>query len=62
MLCEGAAADWAAVYLHASLREAVAVAGLGYTLARIFGGSDRPIVERVTDLGPVCGPGKRSDR
>jgi MFS family permease len=30
MLCEGAAADWSAVYLHDSLRTTPAVAGLGY--------------------------------
>jgi MFS family permease len=30
-LCEGAVGDWAAVYLHASLGAAVAVAALGYT-------------------------------
>jgi MFS family permease len=30
MLCEGAAADWSAVYLHDSLRTSAAVAGLGY--------------------------------
>ena len=31
MLCEGAAADWAAVYLHTSLGAAPAVAALGFT-------------------------------
>ncbi|HEX3336063.1 MAG TPA: MFS transporter [Jatrophihabitans sp.] len=31
MLCEGAAADWSAVYLRESLDASVAVAGLGYT-------------------------------
>jgi MFS family permease len=31
MLCEGAAADWAAVYLHSSLGAAPAVAALGFT-------------------------------
>ncbi len=31
MLCEGAVADWAAVYLRDSLRTAAAVAALGYT-------------------------------
>jgi fucose permease len=38
MLCEGAAADWAAVYLHNSLHAAPAVAGLayaGYALAML---------------------------
>jgi MFS family permease len=30
MLCEGAAADWSAVYLHDSLRASPAVAALGY--------------------------------
>jgi hypothetical protein len=30
MLCEGATADWAAVYLHGSLHVAAAIAGLGY--------------------------------
>ena len=30
MLCEGAAADWAAVYLRNSLHAAAVVAGLGY--------------------------------
>lgn len=30
MLCEGAAADWSAVYLHDSLRASPAVAGLGF--------------------------------
>jgi MFS family permease len=32
MLCEGAAADWAAVYLHTSLGAAPAVAALGFTI------------------------------
>jgi MFS family permease len=32
MLCEGAAADWSAVYLHDTLAAAPAVAGLGYAL------------------------------
>ncbi|HEY7143031.1 MAG TPA: MFS transporter [Streptosporangiaceae bacterium] len=32
MLCEGASADWASVYLHASLRAAAGVAGLGYAV------------------------------
>jgi fucose permease len=32
MLCEGAAADWAAVYLHDSLRAVALVAGLGYAV------------------------------
>ncbi|MDT4924330.1 MAG: hypothetical protein QOG01_2043 [Pseudonocardiales bacterium] len=31
MLCEGAAADWSAVYLRESLDAGIAVAGLGYT-------------------------------
>ncbi len=31
MLCEGAAADWAAVYLHSSIGTTAAVAALGYT-------------------------------
>jgi MFS family permease len=31
MLCEGAAADWAAVYLHSSLHARAFVAGLGFT-------------------------------
>ncbi len=31
MLCEGAAADWAAVYLHTSLGAAPAIAALGFT-------------------------------
>jgi len=31
MLCEGAAADWAAVYLHNSLHARALVAGLGFT-------------------------------
>jgi fucose permease len=31
MLCEGASADWAAVYLKGSTHSAAAVAGLGYT-------------------------------
>jgi MFS family permease len=38
MLCEGAAADWAAVYLHGSLHAAPLVAGLayaGYALAML---------------------------
>jgi MFS family permease len=38
MLCEGAAADWAAVYLHSSLHAAAVVAGLayaGYALAML---------------------------
>jgi hypothetical protein len=32
MLCEGASADWAAVYLRGSLRLGAAIAGLGYTV------------------------------
>ncbi len=32
MLCEGASADWAAVYLRGSLHVAAAIAGLGYTV------------------------------
>ena len=32
MLCEGAAADWAAVYLRGSLYAGAAIAGLGYTV------------------------------
>lgn len=32
MLCEGAAADWSAVYLRSSLHAAGAIPGLGYTL------------------------------
>ncbi len=32
MLCEGAAADWGAVYLHTSVGVNVAVAALGYTI------------------------------
>jgi MFS family permease len=32
MLCEGAAADWGAVYLHTSLGAAPAIAALGYTV------------------------------
>jgi MFS family permease len=31
MLCEGASADWASVYLHGSIGVSAAVAGLGYT-------------------------------
>jgi MFS family permease len=31
MLCEGASADWASVYLHGSVHSGAAVAGLGYT-------------------------------
>lgn len=31
MLCEGAAADWSAVYLHSSAHVTAALAGLGYT-------------------------------
>jgi MFS family permease len=31
MLCEGASADWAAVYLRGSLYAGAAIAGLGYT-------------------------------
>jgi MFS family permease len=32
MLCEGAAADWAAVYLHSSLHAVALVAGLGFAI------------------------------
>jgi MFS family permease len=32
MLCEGAAADWSAVYLRSSLRASGVIIGLGYTL------------------------------
>jgi MFS family permease len=32
MLCEGASADWASVYLHGSVGLSAAVAGLGYTV------------------------------
>jgi len=32
MLCEGAAADWSAVYLHSSLNDSGLILGLAYTL------------------------------
>jgi fucose permease len=32
LLCEGAAADWSAVYLHVTLDQSVGVAGLGYVV------------------------------
>ena len=32
MLCEGAAADWAAVYLHTSMHTAALVAGMGFAI------------------------------
>jgi len=32
MLCEGAAADWAAVYLHSSLHTVALVAGMGFAI------------------------------
>ena len=32
MLCEGASADWASVYLHGSIHVGAAAAGLGYTV------------------------------
>jgi MFS family permease len=32
MLCEGAAADWSAVYLHSSLNDSGVILGLAYTL------------------------------
>jgi predicted MFS family arabinose efflux permease len=41
MLCEGAAADWSAVYLHGSTHLPAAVAGLGYTTFALIMGCVR---------------------
>jgi MFS family permease len=67
MLCEGAAADWSAVYLRDSLGSSIGIAGLGYTAftlamvgVRLFGnrllarhGSDRvlPVLAAVATVG-----------
>jgi predicted MFS family arabinose efflux permease len=67
MLCEGAAADWSAVYLHDSLRAAPALAGLGYAafsatmvalrltgdrlLARVPARTLLPVLAAISTLG-----------
>jgi fucose permease len=55
MLCEGAAADWSALYLHESLGSGAAVSGLGYTAfasamvaVRMFG--NRLLVRHRADV------------
>jgi fucose permease len=55
MLCEGAAADWSAVYLRESLGSGIAISGLGYTAfalsmvaVRLFG--NRLLVRHRADV------------
>lgn len=55
MLCEGAAADWSAVYLRESLGSGIAISGLGYTAfalsmvaVRVFG--NRLLVRHRADV------------
>ncbi len=71
MLCEGAAADWAAVYLHGSLDAVPLIAGLAYTgyalamvtvrllgnrlLTRFAGSRLLPVLAGVATLGFASG-------
>jgi predicted MFS family arabinose efflux permease len=49
MLCEGAAADWSAVYLRGPAHAAPAVAGLGYTLFALVMAAVRLFGTRLLD-------------
>jgi MFS family permease len=53
MLCEGAVADWAAVYLHGSLHTTVVVAGLGYAAYLLMMMTVRLLGNRVMNRFPV---------
>jgi predicted MFS family arabinose efflux permease len=53
MLCEGAAADWSAVYLRGSLHAGTAIAGLGYTLFALAMVGTRLSASRVLRRWPT---------
>jgi MFS family permease len=53
MLCEGAAADWSAVYLRGSLHAGTAIAGLGYTLYALAMVSTRLSASQVLRRWPT---------
>jgi MFS family permease len=50
MLCEGAVADWGAVYLHGTLHTTVVVAGLGYAVYLLMMMTVRLVGNRVMNL------------
>jgi Na+/melibiose symporter-like transporter len=55
MLCEGAAADWSAVYVHGSLGAAAGVAALGYTTFSLAMVASRLAGDRLNGrLGPAA--------
>ena len=63
MLCEGAAADWAAVYLHSSLHAVPLVAGLayaGYALAMLA--VRLSAIGSSPGSGPPCAAAARGNR
>jgi MFS family permease len=53
MLCEGAVADWAAVYLRGSLHTTAVIAGLGYAVYLMMMMSVRLAGNRITTRFPV---------
>src|SRR4051812_42117820 len=55
LLCEGAAADWSALYVHESLGASAAVAALAYAAFSITMTAGRLAGDRLTErLGPVA--------
>jgi MFS family permease len=53
MFCEGAVADWTAVYLHGTLHTSVVVAGLGYALYLLMMMTTRLFGNKVMNRFPV---------
>jgi len=53
MLCEGAVADWAAVYLRGSLHATAVIAGLGYAVYLLMMMSVRLVGNRLMSRFPV---------
>jgi fucose permease len=53
MLCEGAVADWAAVYLRGSLRTTSVIAGLGYAVYLLMMMTVRLLGNRTTTRFPA---------
>ncbi|HEV3188357.1 MAG TPA: MFS transporter, partial [Acidimicrobiales bacterium] len=53
MFCEGAVADWTAVYLHGTLHTSAVVAGLGYAAYLLIMMTVRLLGNKVTNRFPV---------
>src|SRR5665213_48215 len=53
MFCEGAVADWTAVYLHGTLHTSAVVAGLGYAAYLLIMMTVRPLGNMVMNRFPV---------